>query len=104
MNPVDATATQIHQEQVGEDIHVTKADVNAVIKSLKAAKSSNEDDIKPEMLKAMSMSGVCWLTRVRKVACRPGKAPKQWQTSVIIPIHKKGYRTRENAPIIRTYF
>ena len=32
LNPVDATPTQIHEEQVGEDIQITEADVNAVIK------------------------------------------------------------------------
>ena len=42
------------------------------------------------MLKAMNIYGVRWLTRVCKVACRTGQAPKQWQTSVIISIHKKG--------------
>ena len=41
------------------------------------------------MLKAMNIYGVRWLTRVCKVACRTGQEPKQWQTSVIIPIHKK---------------
>ena len=35
LNPVDATPIQIHEEQVGEDIQITEADVNAVIKSLK---------------------------------------------------------------------
>ena len=65
--------------------------MNAVIKSLKTGKAAGEDDIRPEMLKAMNMLyGGRWLTLVCKVACRTGKAPKQWQTSVIIPIHKKG--------------
>ena len=90
LNPVDATPIQIHEEQVGEDIQITEADVNAVIKSLKTGKAPGEDDIRPEMLKAMNIHGVRWLTRVCKVACSTGQAPKQWQTSVIIPIHKKG--------------
>ena len=90
LNPVDATPIQIHEEQVGEDIQITEADANAVIKSLKTGKAPGEDDIRPEMLKAMNIYGVRWLTRVCKVACSTGQAPKQWQTSVIIPIHKKG--------------
>ena len=57
--------------------------MNAVIKSLKTEKAHGEDDIRPEMLKAMNMRGVRWLTCIRKVACRTGQAPKQWQTSVI---------------------
>ena len=90
LNPVHATPIQIHEEQVGEDIQIAEADVNAVIKSLKTGKAPGEDDIRPEMLKAMNIHGVRWLTRVCKVACSTGQAPKQWQTSVIIPIHKKG--------------
>ena len=90
LNPVDATSTQIHEEEVGEDIQIAQAVVNAVITSLKTEKAPGENDIRPEMLKAMNMYGGCWLTRVCKVACRTGHAPKQWQTTVIIPIHKKG--------------
>ena len=42
------------------------------------------------MLKAMNMYGVYSSTRVCKEAYRTGQAPKQSQTSVIMPIHKKG--------------
>ena len=90
LNPVDVTSTQIFEEQVGENIQITEADVNAVIKSLKTGKAPGEDDIIPEMLKAMNMYGVRWLTRVCKVENKTGQAPKQWHTNVIIPIHKKG--------------
>ena len=68
LNPVGATLTQIHEEQVGKDIQITEADVNAVIKSLKTSKTPGEDDIRPDMLKAMNIYGVRWLTRVCKVA------------------------------------
>ena len=41
------------------------------------------------MLKALN-EGVRWLTRVCQVAWKLGKAPKDWQTGVIILIYKKG--------------
>ena len=44
LNPVDATSTQIHEEQVREDIHITEADVRAVIKSLKSGKAPSKND------------------------------------------------------------
>ena len=68
LNPVDATPTQTHEEQVGEDIQKTEADVNAVIKLLKTEKAPGENNIRPEMLKAMNMYGVRQLTRICKVA------------------------------------
>ena len=49
LNPIDATPTQIHEEQVGEDIRITEADVNAVIKSMKTGKAPGEDDIRPKL-------------------------------------------------------
>ena len=38
----------------------------------------------------MNNFGVCWLTRMFQVAWETGDVSKQWQTSVLIPIHKKG--------------
>ena len=61
LNPVDATPMQIHEEQIGEDIQITEADVNAVIKSLKTGRAHGEDDIRPEMLKAMNIIIWCSL-------------------------------------------
>ena len=90
LNPIDATPTQIHEEQVGEDIQITEADGNAVIKLMKTEKAPGEDDIRPKMLKAINTYGVPWLIRVCKMACRTGQAPKQWQIRVIMPIHEKG--------------
>ena len=94
LNPVDITPTQIHKEQVGEYIQITEANVNAVIKSFRTRKAPCEDDIRPEMLKAMNVYGVRWLTRVCQVACRTGQTPKQRQTSVVISIHPIGDKTK----------
>ena len=32
LNPVDAASSEIHKEQIGKDIQITEAGVNAVIK------------------------------------------------------------------------
>ena len=90
LNPVTVQACEPHEEEFGEETHLTEAEVNAAIKSLKAGKAPGVDDIRPEMLKTLNGVGVRWLTRVCQVAWKTGKAPKQWQTSVLIPIHKKG--------------
>ena len=76
-------------EEIGEKIHPTEAVVNTAIKSLKAGKAPGEDDIRSKMLKAMNNFEVRWLTRVFQVAWKTGEVPKQWQTSVLIPIYKK---------------
>ena len=50
LNPVDTTSTQIREEQVGEDIQITEANVNAVIKTVKTGKAPGENDITPGVL------------------------------------------------------
>ena len=46
------------------------------------------------MLKAMNNFGVGWQTRVCQVALKTGEVPKQWQTSMLIPICKKGNKKK----------
>ena len=88
LNQVDATPTQIYEKHIEEDIQITETNVHAVRKSLKTGKAPGEDDMKPEMLKAMNVYGVRWFTRGFQVACRTGQAPTQWQTNVVIPKKK----------------
>ena len=73
LNPVNVTPTQIHEKQVGEDVHITEADVNAVIKSMKTGKAPGEDDIRLKVLKAMNTYSVRWVTRVCKLHVGLGK-------------------------------
>ena len=44
--------------------------------------------IRHEILKALTVEGILWLTRVCQVAWKVGKTPRDWQTGVI-PIVKK---------------
>ena len=62
------------------------------IKGIKSGKAAGEDEIRPEMLKALTGEGILWLTRVCQFARKLGKTPRDWQIGVIIPIFKKGER------------
>ena len=90
LNPVTVQHLETFELQIGEEIHLAKAELNTTIKFLKVGKTPGKDDIRPEMLKAMNNFEVCCLTRVFQVAWKTGEIPKQWQTSVLIHIHKNG--------------
>ena len=78
------------------DVLDYKSDVDiavaTAIKGIKSGKAAGEDEIRPEMLKALTGEGILWLTRVCQVVWKLGKTPRDWQTGVIIPIFKKGDR------------
>ena len=51
--------------------------MSRAIKSLKADKTSGEDDIRAEILKPMNNCGVRWLTCKFQIAWKTGEVPKQ---------------------------
>ena len=93
LNPVKASTRDTHEvTHLGEDEVFTAAEVATAIKGIKSGKAAGEDEIRPEMLKALTGEGILWLTRVCQVAWKLGKTPRDWQTGVIILIFKKGDR------------
>ena len=91
LNPVKASTRDTHEvTHLGEDKVFTAAEVATAIKGIKSGKAAGEDEIRPEMLKALTGEEILWLTRVCQVAWKLGKTPRDWQTGVIIPIFKKG--------------
>ena len=91
LNPVKVNDLDTHEViQSGEIEARTAAEVATAIKQLKSGKSAGGDEIRPEMLKALAWEGILWLTRVCQLAFKLGKTLMDWQTGVIIPIHKKG--------------
>ena len=76
---------------LGKEEIFTAAEVATAIKGIKCGEAAGEDEIRPEILKALN-GGIFWLTRVCQVAWKLGKIPRDWQTGVIIPIFKKGDR------------
>ena len=53
---------------LGEDEVFTAAEVARAIEEIKSGKAAGEDEIRPEMLKALTREGILWLTRVCQVA------------------------------------
>ena len=93
LNPVKASTRDTHEvTHLGEDKVFTAAEVATAIKGIKSGKAAGEDEIRPEMLKALTGEGILCLTRVCQVAWKFGKTPRDWQTGVIISIFKKGDR------------
>ena len=93
LNPVKASTRDTHEvTHLREDEVFTAAQVATPIKGIKSGKAAGEDEIRPEMLKALTGEGILWLTRVCQVAWKLGKTPRDWQTGVIIPIFTKGDR------------
>ena len=90
LNPVTISRTDTPHVHYEEEAILSEVEVAQAIKSLKAGKAAGCDEIRPEMLKALGRGGILWLTRVCQVAWSLGKVPKDWQTGVMIPIHKKG--------------
>ena len=93
LNHVEASTRDTYKvTHLGEDEIFTAAEVATAIKGIKSGKAAGENEIRPEMLKALTGKGILWLTRVCQVAWKLGKTRTDWKTDVIIPIFKKGDR------------
>ena len=90
LNPVEATPND-HISSVNESVDpILQEEVMTAIKNLKNGKAAGVDEIRSEMLKAMGSEGCEWLTRIINVAWKTGKAPKDWQQGIVVPLFKKG--------------
>ena len=93
MNPVKVSTRDTHKvTHSGEEKVFTAAEVAKAIKRIKSEKAANEDEIRPDILKALTGEGILWLMLACQVAWKFGKTTRDWQTGVIIPIFKKGDR------------
>lgn len=93
LNPNNTSSVEeAEPEDSGESAPISLAEVAEVVKKLLSGKSPGVDEIRPEMLKALDIVGLSWLTRLFSVAWRSGTVPVEWQTGVVVPIFKKGDR------------
>ena len=93
LNPVKASTRDTQEVMhVREEEVFTAAEVATAIKGIESGKASGEDEIRPEMLKALTGEGVLWLTPGCQVAWKYDKTFRDGKTGVINPIFKKGDR------------
>ena len=65
LNPVKASTRDTHKvTHLGKEKVFTAAEVATTIKGIKTGKAAGKDEIRPEMLKALTGEGILWLTRV----------------------------------------
>ena len=93
MNPVKATPTDTCDTiDCGKVEAFTLTEVATAMRGMKSGKAAGENEIRPEMLKALTGEWVRWLTRVCQVTRKLEKISKHWQTKMIIPLYKKDGR------------
>ena len=76
LNP-EKPSTRDTQEviQLGKEEVLTPTEVATEIKEVKSGKAAGEDEIRPEMLKALSGERILWFRRVCQVTWKFGKTP-----------------------------
>ena len=63
-----STRNKYKVTHVDEEEVFTVAEVATAIKGIKSGKTAGKDEIRPEMLKALTGEGILWFTRVCQVA------------------------------------
>ena len=78
----------VRGERALEQDEISVGEVEKAIKELKCGKSSGEDGITAEMLKAGGRVVVEWMMRICFVCMSVGRVPEEWRTSIVVPIYK----------------
>ena len=69
LNPVKASTRDTHKvTHLGEEEVFTAAELATAIKGIKSGKAADEDEIRPEMLKALTGEVILWLSGVCQVS------------------------------------
>ena len=82
-------------EDDGVLLPISLGEATVVVNQHHSGKAPGIDEIPPEMLKALGVEGLSWLTRLFNIAWGSGLVPKEWQTGVVVPL----WWTRRCVPI-----
>ena len=87
-NPPSMAEAELEDD--GGSSLISLGEVTKVVKQLHSGKAPGVDEIHPEILKALGVEGLSWLTCVINIAWKSGAVPKEWQTGVVVPLFQKG--------------
>lgn len=63
---------EAESEDPGEYLSISLAEITGVVKKIPSSKAPEVDEIRPEMLKALAIVGLSWLTHLFCVLWRSG--------------------------------
>ncbi|KAL3986594.1 KRAB domain-containing zinc finger protein [Sarotherodon galilaeus] len=93
LTPTDTSSKEEAESgDEGGDPPISGGEVTEAVKQLLGGRAPGVDEGRPEILKALDVVGLSWLTRLYNVVWRSGAVPLDWQTGVVVPIFKKGDR------------
>lgn len=69
---------------------ISEIELEEAIKKIKLGKAAGKDKISSEMIKYIGEVGKEKILTLMNDIVKSRKAPKEWQTGVIVPLHKKG--------------
>ena len=91
LNPTNMPSLMEAELEVdGGSSSISLMEVTEVVKHLRSGKAPGIDEIQLEMLEALGVEGLSWLTRLFNIAWESVTVPKEWQTGVVVPLFKKG--------------
>ena len=91
LNPTNTPSmVEVELEADGGPSSISLVEVTEVVKQLHSGKAPGVDEIRPEMLKALGVEGLSWMTRLFNIAWKSVTVPREWQTGVVVPLFKKG--------------
>jgi len=84
LNPTNMSS-EAESEDSGETPPTSLVEVAEVVKKLFSGKAPGADVICTEMMKALDIVGLSWLTRQFSATWRSETVPVEWQTRVVVP-------------------
>ena len=76
------------------ELKIDNSMVDKKLKCLDTGKSAGPDGIHPRILSEIKLILTDYLTRIFNLSLATGVVPDDWRTSIVVPLHKKGCKSK----------